>query len=106
MNLKNQPTVFMPEDQMSDFEQSGNMSKAAWMDVAFDYATQICGADVTTTEGVAAVMKELQSRAELIRLQQKEGALDALSPAVSPASSYIRPLRSWSLRKSSGNILR
>ena len=67
MNLKNQPTVFMPVDTMFDVERDWSMSKAAWMDVAFDYAKQICG-----TEDTAEVMKELHSRAELIRMYRKQ----------------------------------
>ena len=71
MNFKNQPTVFMPAEQMYDVERCWNMSKAAWMDVAFDYAKQICG-----TEDVAEIMNELQTRAQLILLYRKRAKED------------------------------
>jgi hypothetical protein len=72
VNLKNQPTVFMPPICMFEVEREWGMSKAAWMDVAFDYATQISGADITTADGIAEAMNELQNRAELIRLHRKQ----------------------------------
>ncbi|MEH2501272.1 hypothetical protein V1290_000083 [Bradyrhizobium sp. AZCC 1578] len=66
MNLKNQPTVMMPADLMYEVEREWKMSKAAWIDVAWDLAQQICG-----TEDQAAIEKVLRERAELVLMYRK-----------------------------------
>lgn len=69
MNLKNQPTVMMPTDIMYDAERQWGMSKAAWMDVAWDLMQQLC-----ICEGKDAnyeVTKVLKDRCELIQMYRK-----------------------------------
>lgn len=68
MNLKNQPTVMMPADRMYDIEREWKMSKAAWMDVAWDLMQQACG-----TDDLATIEKALKERAELIQMYRKRG---------------------------------
>jgi hypothetical protein len=62
MNLKNQPTVFMSPEIMYVVEREWKMSKAAWMDVAWDLMQQLCG-----TEDVETIVKALKERADLIK---------------------------------------
>jgi hypothetical protein len=66
MNLKNQPTVMMPADMMHDVEREWKMSKAAWIDVAWDLMQQLCG-----TEDQQQIAKVLRERADLILMYRK-----------------------------------
>ena len=72
MNLKNQPTVMMPEELMFDVERTWGMSKAAWIDVAWDLMQQTCGTDDHSQ--ISAALKE---RADLILMYRKR-AKDAV----------------------------
>ena len=63
MNLKNQPPVFVPPEYWAELER---ISKAALMDIAWDYARQMTGPD-----DPAAVMTSLMERAELIQMYRK-----------------------------------
>ena len=67
MHLKNQPTVMMPEDLMYDVERTWKMSKAAWMDVAWDLMQQIMG-----TEDSDLIEAGLKERAELVQMYRKQ----------------------------------
>lgn len=66
MNLKNQPTVMMPSELMFDIERDWKMSKAAWMDVAWDLMQEmIASSDHLLIE------QRLKERAELIQMYRK-----------------------------------
>jgi len=58
MHLKNKPPVFVPAQFVGEFEK---LSKAALMDIAWDYAMQMTG---TSDDKDAAA--ELRERAALI----------------------------------------
>ena len=47
MNLKNRPPVFVPAEHRAEVEQ---LSKAALMDMAWDYAKQLAGPASTIDE--------------------------------------------------------
>ena len=66
MNLKNQPPVFVPLCFQAEIEQ---LSKAALMDMVWDYAFQISGADL-----VDAAMAEFRARREIVLAHRKKGA--------------------------------
>jgi hypothetical protein len=59
MNLKNQPPVFIPRELWGEIEK---LSKAALMDMVWDYATQVSGAEGDAT----AAMEEFRKRREII----------------------------------------
>lgn len=68
MNLKNQPPVFVPYEFRAEIEK---LSKAALMDMVWDYAFQISG------ERPDAAMEEFRNRREIVnthRTQAKGGA--------------------------------
>lgn len=64
MNLKNQPPVFVPERYQAEIEK---LSKAALMDMIWDYAAQISGVDGGHPQAVEAVMTEFRSRRDIIQ---------------------------------------
>ncbi len=59
MNLKNQPPVFIPHEHCGEIEK---LSKAALMDMVWDYATQVSGSEGDPT----AAMSEFRARREII----------------------------------------
>jgi len=61
MNLKHKPTAFMPVETMYAVERSWGMSKAAWMDVAWDLMQERLG-----TENAEEIAPELKRRCDLI----------------------------------------
>ena len=63
MNRKNQPPVYVPDEHMAEIEK---LSKAALMDMVWDYAMQFAGITdyVFDTEGKA--IAEFRSRCEII----------------------------------------
>jgi len=63
MNLKNQPPVFVPQQHQAEFEQ---LSKAALMDMVWDYAAQIAGVDGGHQQAIDGVMVEFRTRREII----------------------------------------
>jgi hypothetical protein len=70
MHLKNQPPVFVPHECRAEIEK---LSKAALMDIAWDYALQLSGAGEFDAD---TIMSELRKRIDLIqtyRKQEKEG---------------------------------
>ena len=73
MNLKNQPPVFVPLDHLSEFER---LSKAALMDMVWDYALQIAGVDGGPS-AIAAGMKEFRDRREIILVHRQNAKAKA-----------------------------
>lgn len=69
MNLKNQRPVFVPDEHRAEIEK---LSKAALMDMVWDYAQQIGAADALAEHGkaltgdYAATMAEFRKRREII----------------------------------------
>ena len=70
MNLQNQPPLFVPVEYRREIEK---LSKAALMDVAWDFATRIAG----NRDG-EAIMRQLREAAAIITRERsqarKEGA--------------------------------
>jgi hypothetical protein len=58
MNLKNKRPVFVTLEFYDEIER---LSKAALMDMVWDYAQQIAG-----TEGAAEIMDEFRKRREIV----------------------------------------
>jgi hypothetical protein len=58
MNLNNKPPVFVPHEHWAEIEK---LSKAALMDMVWDFAVQITGSDDPMT-----VMHALRERREII----------------------------------------
>lgn len=70
MNLKNQGPAFVPDEYQAEFEK---LSKAALMDMVWDYAAQIGVADARSNEGDhAATMAEFRKRREIILSHRKQ----------------------------------
>ena len=67
MNLKNQPPVFVPYEFQREME---TLSKAALMDMVWDYAFQLAGGQFIST------MDEIRNRREIIQAhrQRAKGA--------------------------------
>lgn len=63
MNLKNQRPVFVPEQYQAEIEK---MSKAALMDMVWDYAAQIAGVDGGHPQAIDAAMQEFRARREIV----------------------------------------
>jgi len=64
MNLKNRPPIFVPAEYRDEIEQ---LSKAALMDIAWDYAQQVAG-----TQHAPAVIEEFRKRRAVIELHRVE----------------------------------
>jgi hypothetical protein len=91
MNLKNQPPVYVPDEHIAEIEK---LSKAALMDMVWDYAMQFAGVtdyvfDVTEGKAIA----EFRNRREIIlamRRRQpellKEGQKRALDMIAKPGA--------------------
>lgn len=83
MNLKNRPPVFVPDEIRREIEK---LSKAALMDMVWDYAVQIASADVpssfashgpaATGPAVDAAMNEFRAKREIV-LRHREHAKEA-----------------------------
>jgi hypothetical protein len=74
MNLKNQPPVYVPDEHQAEIEK---LSKAALMDMVWDYAMQFAGVTdyVFDTDGKA--IAEFRSRREIIlALRQRQPELE------------------------------
>lgn len=63
MNLQNQPPIFVPREFQREMEK---ISKAALMDMVWDYAFQISGGQYVTT------MDEIRSRREIILTHRRQ----------------------------------
>jgi hypothetical protein len=72
MHLKNRPPVFVPDSVLGEMEKC---SKAALMDMVWDYAVQIAAYNIPTHDargplasgpGVDAALAEFRSRREVI----------------------------------------
>ena len=63
MNLKNQPPVFVPAQYRAEIEQ---LSKAALMDMVWDYATQLA----MTPTNDAAAMDEFRQRRGVVLIHR------------------------------------
>lgn len=63
MNLQNQRPVFVPQEFQREMEK---LSKAALMDMVWDYAFQISGGQYVTT------MDEIRSRREIILTHRRQ----------------------------------
>lgn len=66
MNLKNKPPIFVPPQHQRELEQ---LSKAALMDVVWDYATRISG-----SVDPEAIMTELRAERDVILTHRKQAA--------------------------------
>lgn len=62
MNLKNKPPVFVPAEFRGEIEK---LSKAALMDMVWDYARQVCCAE-SLGDPDNATMNELRERRDII----------------------------------------
>lgn len=71
MHLKNQPPVFVPEEFQAEIEK---LSKAALMDMVWDYAMQIAGGE---NQGVSITMDEFRKRREIILTHRSRSKRDA-----------------------------
>jgi hypothetical protein len=60
MNLQNRPPIFVPPEHCAEVEK---LSKAALMDMVWDYATQI---------GLGAPVEEFRKRREIILMHRKQ----------------------------------
>ncbi len=79
MNLKNKPPVFVPDEFRSEIEK---LSKAALMDMVWDYAMQIGVAESLAATGKSVVgdsqeardvaMKEFRRLREIILTHRKQ----------------------------------
>lgn len=72
MNLKNQPPAFVPRQYQAEIEK---LSKAALMDMVWDYAQQIAGvggAHGDTPEGAAEVIEEFRKRREIVQIYREQ----------------------------------
>lgn len=63
MNLKNQPPIWVPQQHRAEVEK---LSKAALMDMVWDYALQIAGVDGAHPQAVEAAIAEFRSRREIV----------------------------------------
>lgn len=66
MNLKNKRPIFVPQEHREEIEQ---LSKAALMDMVWDYAKQLAGVN-----GDNDTMKEFRRRREIILTHRKQAA--------------------------------
>ncbi len=66
MNIKNKPSVFVPFEFQREIEQ---LSKAALMDMVWDYAQQIAG-----SSSPDHIMSEFRARQEIILSYRQERA--------------------------------
>lgn len=64
MNLKNHPPIFVPHRFRAEIEK---LSKAALMDIAWDYAMQFAG-----NAGKHATIAELRERIEIIQSHREQ----------------------------------
>lgn len=71
MHLKNQPTVMMPKELMFEVEREWGMSKAAWIDVAWDVMQQLLVCEGVPENDHEQISKALKDRAELIQMYRK-----------------------------------
>jgi hypothetical protein len=62
MNLKNQPPVYVPDEYVAEIEK---LSKAALMDMVWDYAMQIAMVS-DAAFGAEKAMAEFRNRREII----------------------------------------
>jgi len=69
MHLKARPPIFVPHQFQAEIEK---LSKAALMDIVWDYATRCCAAD----DDSDAIMEELRVIAALITGYRKQGGRD------------------------------
>lgn len=67
MHLNAKPPVFIPDEFVAEIEK---LSKAALMDMVWDYATQI--SEQPCTDG--AIMEEFRKRREIILHHRKKDA--------------------------------
>ena len=73
MHLNAKPPVFVPACHRIEIEK---LSKAALMDMVWDYALQIAGVDGGHPQAIEAAIAEFRSRREIIlahRNQQNSG---------------------------------
>lgn len=63
MNLKNQRPVFVPEEHQREIEK---LSKAALIDMVWDYALQVAGVDGGHPQAVQAGIEEFRKRRDII----------------------------------------
>lgn len=68
MHLNNQPPVFVPDEY---WDEISKLSKAALMDMVWDYAMQNCGGE---NQGVSLTMDEIRKRREIILNYRKQRA--------------------------------
>jgi hypothetical protein len=71
MNLKNQPPIFIPREHWREIEQ---LSKAALMDMVWDYAMQVGGAGENDAAVQKATLEEFRRRREIVLEHRKQDA--------------------------------
>lgn len=74
MHLRAKPPVFVPDEHQAEIEK---MSKAALMDMVWDYAMQIAGAADPTH-----IMAEFRARREIILLHRANAGADPVTETV------------------------
>lgn len=67
MNLGNRPPIFVPNEYRSEIEK---MSKAAVMDLAWDFATTATGRE----DDPEAIMQTLRERAAVVQHHRRRAA--------------------------------
>lgn len=65
MHLNNRPPIFVPAEYRKEIEQ---LSKAALMDIAWDYAAQLCG----KPDDLESAMAEFRKRREIILSHRRQ----------------------------------
>ena len=67
MNLKNKPPIFVPFEFRHEIEA---LSKAALMDMVWDYAAQ----HAETIDAPDAIMDEFRKRRDIVQMHRKQAA--------------------------------
>ena len=67
MHMKNKPPVYVPAAYRGELER---LSKAALMDIAWDYARQLTGRAEDDPDLDRATIAELRDRAEIISINR------------------------------------
>lgn len=70
MNLKNQPPLFVPREYRAEIEK---LSKAALMDIAWDFAQRCAAQDPAWNENAALrqIMEEFRRTADIITTHRR-----------------------------------
>jgi hypothetical protein len=74
MHLKNQPPVYVPDEHQAEIEK---LSKAALMDMVWDYAMQVAGVTDFVLDDEGKAIAEFRARREIIlNLRKRQPKLE------------------------------